>query len=107
LAAGVTVNVAAAGEGAVPILCDGTNGTQASLALLALYGQVNPAGTKTWLDNNGEATILTGAELVQLATLVGNWITDTYAALAGLVDQIAAGTITTTDQIDAFTWPTA
>ncbi len=107
LKAGKTFNVAASGAAAVNVLCDGTNATRADLSMLALYGQQNPSGSKTWVDNNGLATVLTGAQLVTLATLAGNWITETYATIATVSAEIIATptTITTTAQIDAVTWP--
>ena len=109
LAAGETFNVAASGATAINILCDGEQSTRADLALLALYGQANPTGSKTWIDNNGVATVLSGSELVTLATLAGNWITDTYASLTQIIAQITATTptITTTAQIDGYQWPTS
>lgn len=107
LAIARTYNVAASGATAVNVLCDGTNSTRADLGLLALYGQTNPTGTKSWVDNNGATTQLTGTQCVQLATLVGSYIDTIYAALGTLLGQISSGTITTTAQIDAYTWPTA
>ena len=106
LKAGITVNVAASGSPTVNILCDGTNATRADLALLALFGQQNPTGTKQWLDNNDVVTTLTGTELVNLATLVGAWISDTYPTLVSVINQINASppTITTIAQIDAASW---
>ena len=107
LAAGQTFQVAPQGSAPVEVLCDGTNPTRADLALLALYGQANPAGSKTWLDNMGRTTVLTGAELVTLATLAGNWVADTYPALATLLGQIASGLVTTFAEVDAYAWPSA
>lgn len=101
LAAGQTFNVAAAAQPAAPVLCDGTSSTRADLALLALYGQNDPSGSKTWIDNAGKVTVLTGAQLVMLATLAGTWVSDTYAALASVVAGVAAGRIKTTAEIDA------
>jgi hypothetical protein len=102
LTAGKTVNVATSGA-AVPILCDGTSATRSDLAMLALNGQSNPSSTKTWLDNNGATTKLSGPEFVTLATLIGNWIDDTYAAIPTIVAEIAATppTITSYAEIDA------
>ena len=93
----------------VIVLCDGTNSTRADLALLALYGQSQPDGTKTWIDNFGKTTSLTGTQLVSLATSAGDWISDCYGALADIVSQITAAkpTITTTAQVDSYTWPTS
>ncbi|MDR3461528.1 MAG: hypothetical protein P4L76_04335 [Beijerinckiaceae bacterium] len=107
LAAGRIFNVSASGAAAVSVLCDGTSGTRADLALLALFGQANPAGTKTWVDNNNVSTVLTGTQFVTLATVVGNWVADTYPALETLRGQIAATppTVATIAQIDAYVWP--
>lgn len=102
LATGVSVNVnAGTTDAALMVLADGKDSTRADLAMLALYGQTNPTGQKTWIDNNNTVTVLTGAQLVNLATLVGNWITDTYAAIPNIVAGIQSGTITTYAQIDA------
>lgn len=107
LATGITVNVAAPGDPAINILCDGTADTRASLAMLALYGQINLAGTKTWIANNGQSTTLTGLELVNLATKIGGWITDTYSILAANMTLIETGVITTVEEVDAIVWTTA
>ncbi|WP_158812074.1 hypothetical protein [Beijerinckia sp. L45] len=106
LAKGQTFNVATSGATAINVLCDATNDTRSDLALLALFGQQNPTGSKSWLDNNGNVTALTGAECVQLATLAGTYIDSVYAAMGTLLSQITAGTVTTTAQIDAYVWPT-
>lgn len=99
-AAGETFNVAAQDQPAVNVLVDGTNDTRADLGLLALFGQQNPTGTKTWLDNAGVTTQLTGAQLVTLTTLVGTWVSDCYPVLASVLAGVAAGSITTTAAID-------
>ncbi len=103
MAVGKTVNVAASGQAPVNVLCDAVPATRADLAMLALNGQANPASTKTWLDNKGVATVLTGAQFVTLATAMGSWIDDLYAQAAALMEGISAAppTITTTTQIDA------
>lgn len=103
LSTGITVPVSSNTN----ILSDGTSSTRASLSLLALYGQLNPTGTKTWVDNNGVVTIITGAECVTLATNVGNWVSNTYATVGVVLGEIAANTITTTVEIDSILWPTA
>ncbi|WP_375455648.1 hypothetical protein [uncultured Methylobacterium sp.] len=101
LAHGVVVNVAEAGAAPVPVLCDGTNQTRADLGLLALFGQAYPAGTKTWIDNEGVVTMLTGAQLVRLSTLVGEWISSTYPRLGAIEARIAAGTLADLPAVDA------
>ncbi len=100
-AAGETFNVAASGSVALPILCDGTNDTRADLGLLALYGQDNPTGTRAWIDNDGVASVLTGAQFVTLATLAGTWVSDCYPVLATILAGIASGKVTAAAQIDA------
>jgi len=104
LSAGISVNVAPAGSPAVNVLCDGSSATRADLALLALFGQANPTGQKTWIDDNGLATVLTGAELLTLVGLIGTWIAATYGDLATISGGINAGAISTYAQIDAANW---
>src|ERR1039458_629980 len=87
LDAGVAVNVAASGATAVNVLCQGTQKVHGSLALMALFGQTTPAGSKMWVDKNGVATVLIGTECVALATLAGTWIDNMYAALATVCSQ--------------------
>ena len=108
LTKGQTFDVATSGQPAVSILCDGTNDTRADLALLALFGQINPTGMKDWLDNNGKTTSLTGSQFVALATLAGDWVSDTYQTIGGIITGILASppTVTTTAEIDATAWPT-
>jgi hypothetical protein len=106
LSVGITVNVGTVTQ-PINILCDGTPNTQASLALLILYGLQNPTATKTWLDNNNVASVLTGSQLVILGETVGNWIDNTYVTLSDVLQKIEAGTITVIDQITAIQWPTS
>jgi hypothetical protein len=103
LAAGITVNLGASGQAAVPVLCDGTYPTMTDLALLGLWGQANPTGSKSWVDNNRVATVLTGAQFVMLATIVGNWVQSTYPDLLDIVNEITVQPpgITTYAAIDA------
>ena len=104
-----TFNVAASGQPAMPILCDGTRATIDDLAELADYGKANASATRIWLDNAGKSTMLTGAQLVTLDALVRAWRSATYTAHAILLAGIAAAppTITTTAQVSAFAWPTS
>lgn len=104
---GITVNVGQPNEAAVNVLCDGTSPTRADLGLLALFGQQDPTATKTWVDNNGASTMLSGAQFVTLAKLVGTWIDNTYTTLGSTMAAITAGTITSMAQIDAVQWPSA
>ena len=99
-AAAVLAAILAAGKtfdlgGGVHVLCDGTNDTRANLALFTLFGQANPTGTKSFVDNNGLTMLLTGTQLVTLATEVGTWIDAGYAALGGTLTAIRNGLTTT------------
>lgn len=102
---GITVNVAEANSTPKEILCDGTSSTQASLSLLALFGQNYPTQSKTWIDNNGVATSILGSECITLATEVGNWISNTYITYGTVLNGISNNSITTTAEIDAVVWP--
>jgi hypothetical protein len=107
IAAGITINVAAAGQPAVDVICDGTADTKADLKVLydlVVSGQLT-AGT--WRDNHWAATTLTGAQFQALGLAITAWCANMVAACGALHDQIAAGTITSKAQIDAFAWPTA
>ncbi|MDR3503119.1 MAG: hypothetical protein P4L79_11135, partial [Legionella sp.] len=104
---GITVNVAASGQPPVNILCDGSSSTRADLGLLALFGQVNPTGTKTWVDNNNISTIITGLQCISLATQIGEWIDNTYVILGQILASISATYTGTTEQIDKIVWPTS
>lgn len=107
LAKGTRINVAPSGAAAVDVLSDGTAGTLGTLGLLALAGQINPTGTRTWVDNDGEATVLTGTEIVALASLAVAWADNVYAFYASVCSKITKGEIATPAELDALTWPTA
>lgn len=107
LEAGIVVDVTADGQARKTVLVDGTNPTRADLAMLALFGKDYPTESKIWVDNNGVSTLLTGEELIALATAAGNWVSNTYAFVGSLLGEIASGSITTTEQIDAAAWPAA
>lgn len=107
LATGITVNVAAPGEPAVNLLCDGTAKTLATLGLYLSWGQANPTTERVWLDNNNVSTTVIGSQLVTLANAIIVWNGNTYATAATNTDAINAGTITTYAQIKAIVWPTS
>lgn len=109
LTAGQSFNVTPGAQTPLNVLCDGLSSTRADLALLALFGASNPTGTQQWITNTGVTLTLTGTELVTLATLAGNWVAHTYTALAAINAGINATppTITTTAQIDSYSWPTS
>lgn len=51
------------------------------------------------------AETLDAASVGQIAVAIGQFVQAAYAAEAAVLAAIAAGTITTTAQIDAATWP--
>jgi hypothetical protein len=92
--------------GSVSVKADATTATGADLLSLNVWGTANPAATQPWVDDFGAVTIITGAEAVTLANAVLAYGQSAYAILASAMTGIAAGTITTTAQIDALAWPT-
>lgn len=107
LAAGITVNVAASGSPAVPILADATVGSRSDLTTLYVLANASSAFTAEWTDNNNVTTLLTAAEILVLAPAIMAWYQHMIAALSTVIASIEAGTITTTAQVDATAWPTA
>lgn len=65
-----------------------------------------PTGTLPWLDNNWTPFPLTAAEAAAFANAVGAYEISVFAVSFAAAPQIVAGTITTTAQIDALSWPT-
>jgi hypothetical protein len=103
LIAGIRVNVAAPGDIAVNILCDGTSTTIGDL-----NGQVamlSATETTVWQDNLGVGITVTGAQLALLLRAVVAWKGRIYATSSQLLAQINAGDITSRAQIDAVVWP--
>ena len=89
----------------VTLKADATGSTIANLLALAQWGTANPTAIENWISNDLTVTPITGAQFVALAPLVGAYAQLLYGTqLAAVLAQIAAGTITTTAQIDAFAW---
>lgn len=106
LGLGISVNL---GTSAAPVtvLVDGTQQTIANLALAVLWSQANPKGTKSWVDNTNTTNVLNAAQIQAMATAVGNWTDNCWAAYGALAKQIINASITTYAQIDAYAWPTS
>jgi hypothetical protein len=92
------------GDG-VSVLCDGTPSTGANLAGLNTWGQANPTGTQSWIDNFYRKTTITGTQAVTLALAVVAYGTTVYNILGEAVTGIATNSITTTAGIDSLAWP--
>lgn len=78
--------------------------TQAKLTSAFLLAQADPAASFQWKTSAGFVT-LTAATVGQIAVAIGQFVQAAYAAEAQVLAAIAAGTITTTAQIDAANWP--
>lgn len=85
--------------------CDATQGTFAYLMGQAQWGAANPAASQNWIADDNTSTPITGAQFVANAPLVGAYIQQIYSVnLHDVLAHIAAGTITTTAQIDTYQW---
>jgi hypothetical protein len=89
----------------VVVYCDSTQGTGTDLLSLQAWGTANAAATTNFVQDNGGVVTLTGAQCVALAQDVLAYGQSLFATLASAMNQIANGTITTTDAIDALSWP--
>ena len=94
------------GSPSVTVKCDSLQSTGTDLISLMTWGQANPSGTDTWVDNEGNTTSITGSQAVTLANDVLAYGKSLWAVLATACAGIKAATITSTSQIDALSWPT-
>jgi hypothetical protein len=91
--------------GGVVLKSDATGTTVAYLLGLQQWGAANPTMTQNWVANDFTSTPITGAQFVALAPLVGAYAQAIYSTeLAAVLSLIAAGTITTLAQVDAYGW---
>lgn len=85
----------------------GTDGV--GLALLngavARQSAANPPATVMWQTMPSTFVPLSGARIVAAGTKIADFIAASFAALQAVTSAIAAGTITTTAQVDAYAWP--
>lgn len=103
---GISVNV---GTSTVECSTDAT-----SLILLqgaASIAAANPSQTFNWVPSAGTPVTLTAAQITTMFIAVSAFIQATFNTLSGVIAAIAAGTITTTAQIDTPpapipAWPT-
>jgi hypothetical protein len=78
--------------------------TQAKLTAAALMAQINPSATFQWKAETGFVT-LTAAQMIAVASAVGSYVQACFAVEGTIDAAIAAGTITTTQQVDGANWP--
>ena len=91
----------------VPVLVDAQPSTQSALNSLALWGTLNPTGTRTWVDNNEVSTVLTGAQFVALATAVFNRVENAFQYRTQAIANINSGSITLISQMSNLQFPTS
>jgi hypothetical protein len=70
----------------------------------ARLAQPNPPASFEWQTPTGFVTIA-AADFIAVATQIADFVQSTFNALAVVFAAIEAGTITTTAEIDAATWP--
>ncbi len=78
----------------------------ADLLAINAWGVAAPTATQEWTDDLYEVFTLTGAQAVTFSDATLAYGQSVYATLASAALAIKAGTITTTAQIDALSWPT-
>lgn len=100
---GVTVNVNSSGS-PLNVLCSTDVNSKTDLNGLFLMAQINSGLTVPWVNGAGTIT-LSAAQILTMAPLVGEFLQETYAALSAITAEIVAGTITTTAEIDSYSWP--
>lgn len=79
--------------------------SQTALTALSVIVASNPQFSTVWKCRDGTFATLTGAEISTLATGVMTFVQSAFATEAGVVADIASGTITNYLQIDAAQWP--
>lgn len=93
-------------SGSTTIVSDTVSATLADWLALQQWASLNPDATTNWVANDGSVTSLPASAIAPIATAVGIYSQSVWQALATVLTQIAAGTITTTAQIDSAAWPT-
>ena len=92
-------------SGATAIKSDATPATLTDWMALQQWAAANPDATTQWVANDNTVTVLPASDVSSVAPLVGAFSQGVYQALATILTAITAGTITTTGQIDAASWP--
>lgn len=66
-----------------------------------IAAMINPEFTTQWVSANGAITTMNAAQIISVSDAVLDHVQQCFVIYAAVVDAIAAGTITTTAQIDA------
>jgi hypothetical protein len=99
-AGGITVNIAASGQPAQNVECATDPLSYARVSAAAAVAIANPSETVMQVFPSGVVT-LTAAQVETIFAAISNFYVAVQATLGAVVTAIAAGTITTTAQIDA------
>ena len=99
-AGGITVNIAASGQPAQNVECATDPLSYARISAAAAVAIANPSETVVQVFPSGVVT-LTAAQVEAIFAAISNFYVAVQATLGAVVTAIAAGTITTTAQIDA------
>lgn len=76
-----------------------------AITSLVVAAQITPALTTTWKGRAGAVYSVDAAEILALALGMLAHVQEAFGAEAAVLADIAAGTITTTAEIDAAAWP--
>ncbi|WP_036292075.1 hypothetical protein [Methylosinus sp. PW1] len=104
-ASGITVNIAAAGQPSQNIKVATQAQNNSDYQGLYLLAAQNSAFTTEWDDAVLGGLTINATQVAIIANAAAAFRQAAFAAGIAVKAQIAAGTITTTAQIDAFAWP--
>ena len=94
--AGQTIDVG----GGLMVTATTTTASQSKISTAAQQAQLNPNFSAQWKQQDGSFVTLNATQLLRLNELVTNHVEACYGTEKECCDQIDAGAITTTDQID-------
>lgn len=106
---GIAVNVGSASTPVEANVASDVKGRGLVTGCVQLIGVASQAGqpapTFPWINNDGTQLSLTAPQMMTIALALGNFVQATYGALGTVLAAIAAGSMASTSQIDAATWP--
>ncbi|HZU64962.1 MAG TPA: hypothetical protein VFF98_14850 [Novosphingobium sp.] len=98
---GITVNV---GTTAAPVACAANTSASGVSDLAVMLLQAEASGSTTFYQSGGDVTVTT-AQIQTIQQAVASFIGATWATLNTVSAAISAGTVATTAEIDAASWP--
>lgn len=100
---GISVNVAASGSPEMVEIATDPDGCL-NLSGAVQLASINPAQTFNWVQASGVVS-LNATQILAMGVALGTFVQATYTALGAVLAEIAAATVTTQAQIDAYAWP--